>query len=379
MDHITGYTKNNTNNLKVLIASGGSGGHIFPALSVASELKKTSRHIEILMITGRKDIERELLRKRGYKSVQISMKPFPRRFDFKILSFMVNFIKSFFEVLSIILRFRPAVVVGFGGYITCPVIIVASILRIPTLIHEQNLKFGLANTLLKNFVRIVAVSFEKTSEKLDHRRVLISGNPVRDDLVKINKEEALDKFNLTKNRFTILVMGGTVGSHSINENFIEALKNLEPVLRAKIQIVHITGLKDADYLRSIYGNLKVPSEVFSYLDNISYAYSASDLVISRAGAASINEIINFGLPSILVPYPHAGAHQMDNAMEYCTKGACLVFEENNDLAERISFNLREFLLNRDKLETISIKARKFNVNNAAKIISDEIVYLGKKG
>lgn len=363
--------------MKVLIASGGSGGHIFPALSVASEIAKQNHKSQILIVSGKKDIERDILEKRGFNSVSISMKPFPRRFGFNSFRFLGQFIRSIFESLSIITDFKPDVVVGFGGYVSVPVVMAAFLSGIPTLIHEQNLKPGLANRLLKNFSKVIAVSFSKTSDYLGTKKVVVTGNPVRDDLIRLKKDAALEKFNLLKDKFTILVMGGSQGSHSINENFINALKDMEPRERLKMQIIHLAGLKDADFLRSVYKNLNINSEIFSFMDNISFAYSASDLVISRAGAASITEIMSFGLPSILIPYVYANAHQSDNAREFSSKGACLVFEENAELTEKISRSLKGFLSDKNSLYSISEKTKEFNGSDAANNIACSIIGLAK--
>ena len=184
--------------MKILIASGGSGGHIFPALSVISELQKRGNSFDVKVISGRKDIEKNILKKRGIESYQISVGPFPRRPNPSMRLFCAKFIKAIFETVSIISNFKPDVVVGFGGYVSCPVIITARFFGIPTIIHEQNIKFGLANKLLKHFSTVVAVSYQKTAVEAGLKKAVFTGNPIRDDLVKMEKDEALRKLNMPK-------------------------------------------------------------------------------------------------------------------------------------------------------------------------------------
>jgi len=320
-----------------LVACGSSGGHIFPALGFLDILKDKfrslsvgrdkHRDIDILLILPKRSIINQI-ETLGYKVKYISISPIKLNIDFKNIVAISRFFKGIFESIFILLSFKPDVVIGFGSLVCIPIVILAWAFRIKTLIHEQNVIPGRANRFLAKFTDKIAISFEETKNYLKSykRKIIFTGNPLRKGLVKIEKNRALDFFGLGYNKFTILVMGGSIGSHSINLGFLNAISMMSD--RFKLQIIHLTGLGDCDLLKDRYKDLNINIKLFSFLKAMQYAYSASDLVICRAGATTIAEIISFGLPAIIVPYPFAYEHQLNNAKVLENNGCAIIIKDN---------------------------------------------------
>lgn len=313
---------------KVMIVCGGSAGHINPALSVAEELKR--RHNEglsISFITTNNDMAKRLFAERAFTCYTLPMVALRSRFSPQFVSFLGRLIYGGAKSAALMAAERPDVVVSFGAYISGPPILAASIMKRPILIHEQNVMPGKANRLLGCLADTVALSFKET-ERRRWRRTVVCGCPLRPSLKPLDREAALKHFSFDMNRFTVLVIGGSQGARRINHTFLEALNIMDAAERAKIQVLHMSGGHDRDFLTWEYGNLGVSNRVFGFFDKIELAYSAADLAVSRAGASSVFELAAFGVPSILVPYPHAGAHQTENARYLEKNGAAFVIKEN---------------------------------------------------
>ncbi len=242
---------------------------------------------------------------------------------------MFGFLKACLESLFIIVGFRPHIVIGFGSLASLPVIMLAKAFDIKTVIHEQNVLPGRANMFLSKFVDKIAVSFSGTFSyfKDYQNKVVFTGNPLRTNLKKVSLAESLAFFNLTEGMPVILVVGGSQGSSKINNTFFELIRL--GLLGAAIQVIHVCGNNDYEYLKEEYSKLKVNIRLFKFLKDMHYAYSACDLLVSRSGATTISEIIFFGVPVILIPYPFALAHQVANAQvlnEVCA--AKVILEQN---------------------------------------------------
>lgn len=350
--------------MKILIAAGSSGGHIFPAIATAFRLRELNSENEVFFVGSKKDLDSSILKNEGYKFGTVSSNK--KIFD------------DLFASFSILKRFKPDIAVGFGGYVSFPALTMAKMMGIATLIHEQNIVPGMANRLLSNIVDRVGISFGETRNFFIRKaRIKETGNPIRASLVKLKKPQALKIFNLDEQRFTILVMGGSQGAHFINDAVLETLKGMPEPQRNYFQFIHLSGLKDFEFVRASYETLGVKNRVFSFCDRMSEVYSASDLVISRAGATSIAEIAFFALPAILVPYPNTRVHQIENAKFLEERGAAIVIEQASLSTGYLSEVMLKLMRDRHRLKTIAENASRLSVPEASLKLAEEIINVAK--
>ncbi len=317
--------------MKVLLVAGASGGHIFPALGLIDQLR--DNNADVLLVLPKKSIK-DQLEDLKCNIAYICVSYFSPKGIGKNLSAAFNLIKGFIESVSILARFKPDVVVGFGSMTCFPVVITAWFFRIKTVIHEQNVIPGRANRLLAIFADKIAVSFPETAGYLKKyaRKISVTGNPLRRQLNHIDKDKALAFFGLAPGKFTIMVVGGSQGSRDINQAFIEVTNKLSG--KFAFQVIHICGNQDYDSLNESYKKSGIRFKLFGFLNAMQYAYSAADLVICRCGATTISEIIFYKLPAIIIPYPYAYEHQMSNAKVLENSG-CARIIKNEDLESGI--------------------------------------------
>lgn len=312
--------------LRVMIVAGGSGGHIFPALGLCEELDhlRQSEKLDIYFVSSS--------RQEALRSIPAVYQPLYLKESRSFFALCNLLLRS----ILIMFRIQPDIIFGFGGYLSVPFVCLGKLMGARVFIHEQNVVPGKANLFLAGFADKIAVSFPQTKNFLSQRgkKVFLTRYPLRRSLRRISRREALDFFGFQEGFFTVLVMGGSQGARRINDFFLEALKENQNL--AQYQILHLCGRDDADRLQKEYQRLPVKSKVFAFLKEMNYAYSAADIVFSRAGASSIAEIVHFGLPSVLIPYPFAGAHQVENARVLSSKGASLFLEENKATPALIS-------------------------------------------
>ncbi|MEW5758214.1 MAG: UDP-N-acetylglucosamine--N-acetylmuramyl-(pentapeptide) pyrophosphoryl-undecaprenol N-acetylglucosamine transferase [Candidatus Omnitrophota bacterium] len=321
---------------KITFVCGATLGHIFPALNIAS---KISFGTQLQFIVSKNS--KFLFFFHSFDKVFISAKPLYFRKDFLIRLFL--FLKSFFEAYFILIKPRPDLLISFGSYVSFPVVLIAKILNIPIIIHEQNLKVGIANKILFYICDYFAISFKETKELLPAvNKVIYSGMLTRPDLKKYSREEAARFFNFDPSRFTVLVMGGSQGSHRINNIFLESLSKLN---LDNLQIIHLSGQKDYDSLNRRYLNYRCKIYLLKFLENISLAYSMADLIIARSGAMTLAELAFFHKASILIPYPWASAHQIENAKLFKNNGLlCSIIDEKMLTAEKLSITISKLQL-----------------------------------
>lgn len=326
--------------MKVLLACGGTGGHIFPALSFLETLKSKQKDLDALIVVTKRKIENRII-PREYRVIYISLSPVSFKFDSKNMIALIKLLGGAIQSIYIILRFHPTLVVGFGGYAAFALVFFANALGIKTIIHEQNVVVGIANKLLARFVDKIAISFDQTREYLKSysNKIIVTGNPRCDNLVKVERGEALDFFGLSKDKFTILVMGGSQGSAKINAVFLETLSNIKD--KNNLQVIHLSGSNDFNKLLDEYQKMDVSFKLFDFLRPMNYVYSAADLAISRAGATTMAELIFFGLPAIIIPYPFAYQHQIANA-KLLVKNQAAILIEDRDLNV---LTLRDIIVN----------------------------------
>ncbi len=298
---------------KIMVVAGGSGGHVFPAIACCQELSDERKDSSTIFFVTTP----------AFDNVPGEFNPI----FLKVSRSPLGLLKLAWSSCVTMARIDPDVVFGFGGYISVPFLMLAKMLGKKAILHEQNVSPGKANRFLSAWADRIAISFPQTRKYLSDRRkkIFLTRYPLRRSFVPVPKEEALRFFGLTESVFTVLVTGGSQGAHSLNEKFTQAIranKNLD-----RLQIIHLTGRVDLSAVKKAYEALGVKAKVLDFLPQMNYAYSASDLVVSRSGAGSVMEIMRFGLPSILVPYPFAGAHQVQNARVLAERGAAILLED----------------------------------------------------
>lgn len=362
--------------MRILVVTGSSGGHIFPALSFIEKLKNA----EVILVLPRgtknyllESIERykiahpDVIREIKY----ISLSPLSLSFNLKNIKAVLKLISSFLEAIVILISFNPDIVIGFGSLISFPLVLCAWVFRIHTVIHEQNVIPGRANRFLYRISDKFAVSFEETRDYFKKKagRIVLTGNPIRKQLVKADKAEAGDFFGLDKDKFTILVLGGSQGSQRINREFLKFIS----AQTNNIQVIHLSGSQDYDLLRDSYKDLCMPVKLFSFLEPIQYAYSLADLIISRAGATTITEIIYFRIPAVLIPYPYAYEHQLVNARVLENKGCCFIIKDNELSADSLDRVLEPLIDNPQALEKMCLSYNVFPAVDADELLVKEVM------
>ena len=333
--------------MKIILATGGSGGHLFPALSVAKEFQRDGHKILFLGSFKRNspsasnnnsshdwNLGEKKIKEAGFTSLSHDAKGFNKNQPTQWLTWCITLVRACYRSLLFVKEFNPDVVLGFGGYGAFPVVLAASILRRPTLIHEQNVIPGKANRFLSPLVRKVAITFRESQKYFHPGKTVLTGCPSHHPPEHADKNEILKKFHLQEGRSTILVFGGSQGSQRINEVFVETAKALEK--RFDFQVIHITGKRDCGRITQKYRDFQSPLAVFEFLDEIEQAFSVADLVISRAGAVTVTEIAAFERPAILIPYPHAHEHQQANALILCEMGMASVIKDKDLSVETLT-------------------------------------------
>lgn len=363
--------------MKVIIACGGSGGHIFPAVALAEGLKTYDRYSDIMFIGSNKALDKRIFEKEGLKYRLLWANKLPYKFSYKTFLFILGFFADLLRSLGILVKYRPDVAVGFGGYVSGPVIIAAYMLGIPRVIHEQNAMPGRANAMLFRFADKIAVSFEETRPRLGAYagKCVFTGNPIRVSLLRDDKSASIKKLGLNPGKFTILVIGGSQGAHNLNKAFLKALSKIDENVRQNLQIIHITGAADYGWASEAYKELSLENCTHSFMDRIEDAYSASDLVVTRSGASAIFEIAYFGRPMILVPYPFAFSHQSENARIFSTKGAAVRIDEKDLSPDLMKEKIEKLLNDRRALSEMGALARRMSVPDSSDNLARVIIAL----
>lgn len=364
--------------MKVLVVTGSSGGHIFPALTFLDALK--ARHPDIstvLVLPKRNAVSR--IGPDYYALRYISITNIGVAVDLKNLKAIFNFFKGSLESIFIIMELRPDIVVGFGSLASIPMVLCAWLCRIKILIHEQNVIPGRAVRFLAGFADRVAISFVETKDLLKVRKdkIVLTGNPVRRKLTRCARPEALDFFGLDPSRFTILVMGGSQGSRRINLSFLKSVATISA--KDKIQIIHLCGERDSEFLKNSYKDLQVEARVFVFLEDMQYAYSASDLVLSRAGATTLSELIFFKIPAVIVPYPFAYKHQLANAKVLENAGAGVIMQDADLDSGILSNTINDLIGNSVRISKMRFGYDNIAQNNVEEALVESVLGIGKSG
>jgi len=356
--------------MKIIIAGGGTGGHIFPALAIANALKKKIPAIEILFVGAKGKMEMEKIPDAGYKIVGLDIAGYNRSSLIKNITLPLKLAKSFFQVRKILKAFKPDAVVGVGGYSSFPVLRSAQSMKIPTFIHESNSLPGKSNIMLGKRATEIFVPGEGMQKYFPAEKIKITGNPIRKVfLEKIDKNEALKFFGLSPDMKTVFVMGGSLGAKSINET-VE--KNIDLFKKSKLQLIWQTGknfaaqaAKAEEERSNIWSN--------AFIDKMENAYAAADVVVSRSGAMTVAELCVVAKPAIFVPYPFAAEnHQTVNAFVLVKKKAALMVPDAEVKSELFVCLLQ--LMNDDELmEKLKDNISKLGNENADEVIAEAIL------
>ncbi|NQS99682.1 MAG: UDP-N-acetylglucosamine--N-acetylmuramyl-(pentapeptide) pyrophosphoryl-undecaprenol N-acetylglucosamine transferase [Candidatus Omnitrophica bacterium] len=347
--------------MRTLIACGGTAGHIFPGLALAEQLQTDNRLCRITIVVSTHPRDQQYLRANtNFETFSVATVPacgLPYKFSLKYFPFIGKFIMALLKSFYIIFRYRPQVVVGFGGYASFAPLLAARMLGIPTLIHEQNYLPGRANQLLARITNRVAISFDESVKyfrsKTRQNRIIKTGFPLRKQILQ--KISAGPKTGLG-----VLVLGGSQGAHNINELVLNAFSKMNKAILAKIQITHLSGKNDFSYVKKSYADLDIQAQVFDFLTQMQEAYRAADVLIGRSGAGTIFEAANFGLACLLIPHSGGTNHQQENARYLQRLGATLVLDENTASSDDFANALLELITNKRLRQDLSNNINSLN-------------------
>lgn len=361
--------------MKIIVSAGGTGGHIYPALAIINKFKEKEKDLEILYIGTHNRMEKEIIPKRGIKYEELEIYGFSKREILRDIKNIFLISKAKKKCLKIMEEFKPDLVLGIGGYVTYPVIWAANKLGIKTFIHEQNSIPGKSNLMLQSKVDLIGVSFADSKEKFTKCKgeVFYSGNPCGENALSL---EPMSKksLGLTENKKLVVIVAGSLGSATINEKMTEYLNKAKDY---DYEVLYITGkalyddfIKDKEFGSNI--------KVVPYLDNLPALLKKTDLIVTRAGASTMSEILSLNLPAIFIPSPYvANNHQYHNAMEIKNNGGGEVIEEKDLTSDKLVSIINEVLSNRTLYEDMKKNLQKMSMNNSSDLIYNKLKELIK--
>ena len=356
--------------MKVIIAGGGTGGHLFPGVAVAEEFMRRDGTSKILFIGTKKGVEAAILPGLGFELAILDVAGIKGKGFRDTAKALCKIPQSLGRSFRIIRDFGPDILIGVGGYASGPAVLTAHWTGVKTAVMEQNAIPGITNKILGRFVDRAFVSFEETKKAFPEDKVLLTGNPIRADFLRgMKKNEGKSE------RFTLLVFGGSQGAHRINMILPETLKFMK-MDRSKFRIIHQTGIADFERVKRAYGELGVEADVRSFIQDMPRVFRSADLLICRAGATSIAEITASGKAAILIPFPYAvHDHQTKNAEVLARAGAAILAPEKDLTAEGLARTIDDLHSNTGRLREMSEKSRALGNIRAASDIVDECLRL----
>ena len=357
---------------RVVISGGGTGGHIFPAVAIADEIKKRNPSVEILFVGANGKMEMEKVPAAGYKIVGLDIVGFQRKFTFSNFLLPFKIVKSLMNARSILKEFKPQVVIGVGGFASGPTLQAATYLNIPTLVQEQNSFPGKTNKILSKKVTKICTAYEGLDKFFPKDKIIETGNPVRFEMVQIDgkRDEAFQFYNLDSSKKTILIIGGSLGARTLNESVIPFISELQ---NQNIQLLWQCGSYYYDSLKEQIDKIDMHGiNMLKFINRMDLAYALADVVISRAGAISVSELCLIQKPTILVPSPNvAEDHQTKNAMALVSKNAALLVKDSESKSKLIP-TVIDLLDNENQQEELKVAISKLGKPNATSTIVDEI-------
>lgn len=372
--------------MKYLISGGGTGGHIFPAVSIANALREADPSCEILFVGALGRMEMERVPQAGYPIVGLPVKGFDRSRPWRNVRVVIDLVRSMIQARRIVRDFRPDVGIGVGGYASGAAMKVAAKMGVPILLQEQNGFAGVTNKLLKDDAKKICVAYEGMERFFPKEKIILTGNPVRQNLTSGSKDEALKYFNeafganFTADKKTLLIIGGSLGARTINESIVAHLNEL---IESGVQVIWQTGKNYFADCKAALTNNQMPitnSQIIctDFVSQMPLAYALADLVISRAGASSISELCLLGKPSILVPSPNvAEDHQTHNAMALVRKDAAVLVKDK-DANEQMVATALSLIQDKARLESLQQHILTLALPDSAKRIAEEVMKLAKK-
>lgn len=372
--------------MRYLISGGGTGGHIFPAISIANALRELDPECEILFVGALGRMEMERVPQAGYKIIGLPVRGFDRKHPWRNISVLIDLMRSMRQARDIVRDFRPDVGIGVGGYASGAAMKIAARMGVPILLQEQNGFAGVTNKLLRNDAARICVAYEGMERFFPKDKLILTGNPVRQNLTSGTRPEALEYFNrefgvqFTPDRKTLLIIGGSLGARTINDAMLEGIHRLSEAGR---QVVWQTGKTYYDRIRDAVNALPDAQTILAhtiitpFLSQMPLAYALADLVISRAGASSISELCLLGKPAILVPSPNvAEDHQTHNAMALVHKSAAVLVRDADAQKELVTKALA-LITDNAKLQTLHTNILTLALPDSAHIIAQEVIRLAK--
>ena len=366
-------------NLRIIISGGGTGGHIFPAVSIANAIKELRPETEILFVGAEGRMEMHRVPAAGYPIKGLPVAVFDRNNLFKNIPVLIKLFKSQRLARKIVKDFHPHAAVGVGGYASGPMLKVAGSMGIPTLLQEQNSYAGVTNKLLAKQAKKICVAYEGMERFFDKEKIILTGNPIRQGLLNhsTTREEAISTFGLDPNKRTVLILGGSLGARTINQCLMD---NLDKIKSSDVQFIWQTGkiyIEEAKASVAKAGELPM-LHVTDFISDMATAYRAADLVISRAGAGSISEFCLLQKPVILVPSPNvAEDHQTKNALALVNKNAAL-YVKDIEAKDLLLDKAIEAVKQPDLLKNLSKNIAELAFTDSANIIAKEVIKLAEK-
>ncbi len=357
---------------RVLFTGGGTGGHLFPAIATAEALCRRCPGTKILFVGTHRKMDQSSLAQAGFTIRAIHCKGVKGKNVLALMEALALLPLSLVEALWQIIRFRPQLVVGVGGYVTGPVVLAAKIMGVPSLIHEQNSVPGLANRKLGRLATKVCLSLPASKRFFPAEKTVLTGNPVRNTILEL-AAGPVRKIGIP---VTILILGGSLGAHRVNELVVEAVTKHGSSLPAGMQIIHQTGVADEESVRAAYEQAGVKASVAAFFTDMAEVYGKSDLLVSRAGATTLAELAVLGKPALLIPYPFAADnHQEQNARYYAEDGGAMVLVERELTPLKLAETLASLVVHPARLEEMAAAMRAKACPDATQRIVDECLQL----
>ena len=371
--------------MRILIVCGGTAGHIFPGLALAEELTRERNLCQVVIVVSTHPRDREFLATSSVLLKEVHIEtvesvPLPYSVSPKYVYFAARLLWAFLKSFVIILRYTPEVVVGFGGYVSFAPLVIARIMGIPTLIHEQNFVPGRANQLLGRIVDRIAISFGGTSkffsgDAKSPQKIVKTGFLLRRQILDYKSNYISDRLKRTPDKFTILILGGSQGAHNINELVLNCLSLMDGEKLLHLRMIHLAGKRKLHHVQARYESLEVEFQVFGFLEDIASVYRSADLLISRAGAGTIFEAANFGLPCVLIPNSGGTKHQTENALFLQRTGSAVVLNEQTTSAKDLQKMLLELIANKEMRQELSQRIKMLALPLASHNLKEEVLIL----
>ncbi len=355
--------------MRIIITGGGTGGHLFPGIALATALQQKYPGCKIMFIGTQRQLDQKALTGFNFQRESIAcmgLKGMGLKHRMKSLfSLPIALLESW----KIIRDFQPDLVFGVGGYVTGPVLLAARLRSVPTCIHEQNSHPGLANRMISSFVSRIFVSIPG-EYPFPERKTVVAGNPVRQEILAAAESKQDDKRYVQEDRpLTLMIMGGSLGAHRINMLMLEVVAQLDETQKKSVQLLHQTGIADEEQVREGYAAAGIQAEVRAFFTDMASLYSRADLVLARAGATSLAELSVMGLPAVLIPYPYAADdHQAKNAQYYVDGRGAVMYRESELDAERLGKILSQLLGDIDKLQQMALSMKNMGQPEATQCI-----------